>query len=154
MSDEQLTAVRRDATEETERATTAPDGTDATGSEQVIRYESDGASAIGGLGTRKRGIQMAFFDGQYPTGEAASLSVREQTTAALERLAAVAAEQNVDPADVLQTTVYLTDADAATAVRAAYDDFFDGRRPAMTVVGVDALPADADVQIDARGVKR
>lgn len=97
---------------------------------------------------------MAFFDGQSPTGEGTSLSVREQTTAALERLAAVAAEQNVDLEDVLQTTVYLTDADAAPAVRAAYGDFFGGRRPAMTVVGVNALPGNADVQIGARGVKR
>lgn len=97
---------------------------------------------------------MAFLDGRTPTGEATTLSVREQTTAALERLAAVAGGQSVDPDDVLQTAVYLTDADAAPAVRAAYDDFFGGRRPATTIVGVDALPGDADVQIEARGVKR
>lgn len=80
--------------------------------------------------------------------------MREQTTAALERLAAVAAGQNVDPDDGLQTTVHLTDANAAPAVRAASDDFFGGRRPAMTVAGVDAPPGDADVRIEARGVKR
>lgn len=154
MSDEQLTAVRRGDGAANETRTAASDGAGATGSEQVTRYESDGASAIGGLGSRTRGIQMVFFDAQRPTGEETTLSVREQTTAALEHLAAVAAEQNVEPTDVLQTTVYLTDASAAPAVREAYGDFFDGRRPALSVVGVDALPGGADVQIDARGVKR
>ncbi|NHN47620.1 hypothetical protein G9464_08425 [Halostella sp. JP-L12] len=48
----------------------------------------------------------------------------------------------------------MTDAGAASAVREADADFFNGRRPALSVVGVDALPGNADVQIDVRGVKR
>lgn len=97
---------------------------------------------------------MRQTDESAPSETERAVTPGEQTTAALERLAAVAGGQSVDPDDVLQTAVYLTDADAAPAVGAAYDDFFGGRRPATTVVVVDALPGDADVQIEAPGVKR
>jgi 2-iminobutanoate/2-iminopropanoate deaminase len=56
--------------------------------------------------------------------------------------------------DVLRTTVYTTDADRIDDIEAAYERYFEDRRPAMTVVGVADLPGDAAVQIEATAVER
>lgn len=121
----------------------------------VTRHESDRLSALGGYGVRKRDLQLVFFDGQTPDERTAlRRGVKEQTTAALERITAVAAESDIEADDIMRTTVYLTKMDRLPEVESAYEEFFDGRRPSMTVVGVGALPNDADVQIEATGVDR
>ncbi|SFG91863.1 2-iminobutanoate/2-iminopropanoate deaminase [Halopelagius inordinatus] len=123
--------------------------------DNVTRHESDRLNALGGYGVQKRGLQLVFFDGQTPDERTAlKRGVKEQTAAALERVTTVAAESDVGTDDIMRTTVYLTEMDRLPEVRSAYDDFFDGRRPSMTVVGVDALPNDAAVQIEATGVDR
>lgn len=50
--------------------------------------------------------------------------------------------------DVIKTTVFVTDmADFAT-VNQAYANFFDDHRPARSVIGVVALPLDAQVEVE------
>ncbi|WP_258555546.1 RidA family protein [Halopelagius longus] len=130
------------------------DNTDSM-QKNVTRHESDRLSALGGYGVRKRGLQLVFFDGQTPDERTAlRRGVKEQTIAALDRVTSVAAESDVEADDIMRTTVYLTKMDRLPEVESAYEEFFDGRRPSMTVVGVGALPNDADVQIEATGVDR
>lgn len=121
----------------------------------MTRYESDSRKASAGYGATKRDLQLVFFDGQVP-GEAtaATRGVRAQTADTLERVAAAAARSGLGQDDILRTTVYLTDLDRSRAVDDAFDEFFDRRRPAKTVVGVDSLPGGAAVQVEATGVKR
>lgn len=121
---------------------------------KTTRYEGDSLSAIGGYGVRKRNVQLAFFDGQYPEVSQTTMSIREQTTAALERVADAAEAAGVGRDDVLRTTVYLTNTGRRDAVEEAYDAFFEDRRPAITIVGASSLPNGAAVGIEATGVRR
>lgn len=121
----------------------------------VTRYESDTLSATAGYGVRKRNLQLVFFDGKFPTrADADGMSVEAQTVDALERVETAARRAGVGMDDVLRTTVYTTDADRVDDIEAAYESYFEDRRPAMTVVGVADLPGEAAVQIEATAVER
>jgi 2-iminobutanoate/2-iminopropanoate deaminase len=121
----------------------------------VTRYESDHFKATAGYGVRKRNIQLVFFDGKFPRrARADGLTVEEQTVDALERVETAVVRAGVGMDDVLRTTVYTTDADRIDDIEAAYERYFEERRPAMTVVGVADLPDDAAVQIEATAVER
>ena len=121
----------------------------------VTRYESDHLKATAGYGVRKRNLQLVFFDGQFPArAHADAMTVEEQTADALERVETAVRRAGAEMDDVLRTTVYTTDADRADDIEAAYDAYFEERRPAMTVVGVADLPDGAAVQIEATAVER
>lgn len=122
--------------------------------DNVTRYESDRVSSPSIYGGNTRNQQLVFFDGQVPDETGPNRGVREQTLAALERVDELAAEADVGVRDLMRTTVYLTDAERSESVKRAYDEFFDDYRPARTIVGVESLPSDAAVQIEATGVDR
>jgi 2-iminobutanoate/2-iminopropanoate deaminase len=71
-----------------------------------------------------------------------------QLTRALANAAGLLAEQGATTDDVVKTTVFVTDMDDYPAVNEAYAAFFDGHRPARTVVGVSALPLGASVEVE------
>ena len=119
----------------------------------ITRSQTDSQSA-GNPYARRGETQLVFFDGLVAADERiANGDVGEQTLAALERLQVIAADQGVDPADLMRTTVYLTQIGEVAAVDDAFEAFFDEERPSRTVVGVDALPNGAAVQIEATGVE-
>lgn len=121
-------------------------------SDNTTRTERDNALPTP-YSVRNRGLQLVFFDGQVPSKETVlDQGVRTQTLNALEHVRTVAAEAGVDRQDLLRTTVYLTEMDQLEAVTQAYDEFFEQRRPSRTFVGVEKLPNDATVQIEATGV--
>lgn len=121
----------------------------------VTRYESDHLKATAGYGTRKRNLQLVFFDGKFPRRSSADeMTVEEQTVDALERVETDVRRAELEMDDVLRTTVYTTAADRIDDIESAYDTYFESRRPAMTVVGVADLPDDAAVQIEATAVER
>ena len=120
--------------------------------ETITRSETDSQSAANPY-ARRGETQLVFFDGLVADDERiANGNVREQTLAALERLQAVAADQGVDPADLMRTTVYLTQIGEVAAVDEAFETVFEKERPSRTLVGVDVLPNGAAVQIEATGV--
>ncbi|WP_336336168.1 RidA family protein [Haloarcula brevis] len=130
---------------------TEQDNVDST----VTRYEGDQPTDRSVYGTRQQGSQLVFFDGQTPDRETArSGDVQAQTRDALDRVRTMAAGAGLEPADLMRTTVYLTEMDELPAVKRAYAEFFDGQRPSRTVVGVGSLPNGAAVQIEATAVKR
>jgi len=115
------------------------------------RRETERRSAVNPYARQER--QLVFFDGQTAdAGTIANGGIREQTLGALERLRAVAEEQRIGTRNLVRTTVYLTETSQAEAVDAAFESFFDERRPARTVVGADTLPDGAAVVIQATGV--
>jgi enamine deaminase RidA (YjgF/YER057c/UK114 family) len=62
-----------------------------------------------------------------------------QARRCLEIIAAALAELGADPADVVRTRMFVTDAAAADAVGAVHREFFAEARPAATMVIVAAL---------------
>ncbi len=122
--------------------------------DNITRTEMDRQS-VSSLWSRDQNTQLVFFDGQIPDEETAlNQGIHQQTLDTLEHLCAVAAESGIEVQDLLGTTVYLTEMNQSGAVERAYDEFFENKRPSLTLVGVEALPNSAAVQIEATGVDR
>jgi 2-iminobutanoate/2-iminopropanoate deaminase len=91
-----------------------------------------------GLVTGSPGDAPALVDG----GPAAQLSQ------ALANAGALLAEHGASPADIVKTTVFVTDMGGYAAVNQAYVAFFGDHRPARSVVGVAGLPLGAAVEVE------
>jgi 2-iminobutanoate/2-iminopropanoate deaminase len=57
-------------------------------------------------------------------------------------------DHGATPADVIKTTVFVTDMGGYAAVNEAYAAFFGDHRPARSVVGVVGLPMGAAVEVE------
>ena len=86
------------------------------------------------------------------TGELVSADVCEQATQALANMAAVLKEAGATPANVVKTTVFLTDMADFAAVNAVYATVFPSDAPARSCVAVAALPKGAKVEVEAIAV--
>lgn len=76
-------------------------------------------------------------------------TVEEETERTLRNLSAVLDAAGTSFADVVKTTVYLTDMDDFAAMNAVYARFFPDPPPARTTVAVAALPKGFRVEIEA-----
>jgi 2-iminobutanoate/2-iminopropanoate deaminase len=96
----------------------------------------------------------AFFSGQVgldpTTKKLVKGGVEEQTRQAMANLAAVLAAAGLTFADVVKTTLFLTDMNDFAAVNTIYGESFEGGPvPARSTVAVAALPAGARFEIEA-----
>lgn len=88
--------------------------------------------------------------GQSPVdGSLVSSDVEDQCEAMLTNLATLLGEVGLSLADVLSTTIYLTDYDDFHAINAVYARRFPEPFPARTTLQVAGLPLGARVQVDA-----
>jgi 2-iminobutanoate/2-iminopropanoate deaminase len=88
--------------------------------------------------------------GQLVDGDAAA-----QTRQAMANVAAVLAAAGLAFADVVKTTVFLTDMADFAAVNAAYAECFEGAAvPARSTVAVAALPRGSAVEIEVVALRR
>lgn len=98
-----------------------------------------------------------FMSGQIPvdpaTGEIAGATVEEQTQRVIDNLSAVLAEAGLSLADVVKTTVFMTDLSGFAAMNGVYAARFGEARPARSTVQVAALPKGAKVEIEAIAVR-
>jgi 2-iminobutanoate/2-iminopropanoate deaminase len=83
------------------------------------------------------------------TGNMVEGGIAEQATRVLENLRALLRSQNLDLANVVKTTVFLTDLNHFTAMNTVYAQFFAQAPPARSTVQVTRLPKDALVEIEA-----
>ncbi len=94
-----------------------------------------------------------YCSGQIPldpaTGELVAGDVTAQTRRVLENLKAVLAAAGCSLADVVKTTIYLTNLAHFAQVNAVYAEYFGASPPARATVGVAALPRGAAVEIEA-----
>ncbi len=98
-----------------------------------------------------------FCSGQVPlvaaTGELVSRDVAEQTKQALLNLGAVLKSAGLSYANIVKTTVFLTDLSRFADMNAVYATFFPDNPPARSTVEVSGLPRGAKVEIEAIAVK-
>jgi 2-iminobutanoate/2-iminopropanoate deaminase len=96
---------------------------------------------------------MLFTAGQIAldpaTGEMSTGDVREQTQRVLDNLEAVLRAGGASWADVLKTTIFLTDLTDFVIVNEIYGERLGAARPARSTVQVAALPRGGLVEIDA-----
>lgn len=114
----------------------------APGAPQAIGPYSHAVSAAGFL----------FTSGQIPlvpeTGKLAEGGIEAQTEQVLRNLEAVLAADGKTFADVVKTTVFLTDLADFGTVNGIYATRFPSAAPARSCVQVAALPGGARVEIE------
>lgn len=91
-------------------------------------------------------MQIALDPGSC---ELVGATAAEQADRCLRNLEAIVAAAGGAPADVVKTTIYLTDLGQFGAVNEVYGRFFGDELPARGVVGAAALPRGALVAIEA-----
>jgi len=107
---------------------------------------------VGPYSQAVRAGQFLFLAGQIPVDPATGempLGIKEQTAQVVRNLAAVVEAAGGTLADIVKTTVYLTNLDDFSAMNEVYGEFFGKRPPARACVQVARLPRDALVEIEA-----
>jgi 2-iminobutanoate/2-iminopropanoate deaminase len=109
--------------------------------------------AIGPYSQAVRAGQFLFLSGQIPlhpaTGLLAGPDIHAQAHQVMHNLEAVLAAAGASFADVVRSTIYLTDLNDFAAVNDVYASYFELPAPARATVEVSRLPRDARVEIDA-----
>src|ERR1041384_212617 len=93
-----------------------------------------------------------FCAGQIPldpaTGNMVAGGIGEQTTRVLENIKGLLSSQGLSFANVVKTTVYLSDMNNFAAMNEVYARYFSTGFPARSTVEVARLPKDALVEIE------
>jgi len=100
--------------------------------------------------------ELVWVSGQVPldpaTGALAADDVAGQTRACLSHVKAIVEAAGGTMGDVVKTTVFMLDLDQFGAMNEVYARAFGDGPPARATVGVAALPAGAQVEIEAVAV--
>jgi len=109
--------------------------------------------AIGPYSQAVRCGRLVFCSGQLglvpDSGTMVAGGVRAQAQQAMDNLRAVLAAADASWADVVKTTIYLTNLNDFDVVNAVYAEYVQGVAPARATVQVAALPKGAAVEIEA-----
>lgn len=122
---------------------------------QKRKVQTPGApAAIGPYSQAIRSGDLLFLSGQIAlepaTGEIpAGLSIGEETERVLNNLMAVLEADGATAANVVKTTIYLTDLGWFQEVNEVYGRYFREDPPARATIQVSALPKGARVEIEA-----
>jgi len=109
-------------------------------------------AAIGPYSQAVRAGDFVFVSGQLPVDPSTGAmpeGVREQTRRVLANLAAVLKAAGLGTADVVKTTVFMTDLKGFAEMNEEYARTFSAPAPARATVEVRALPKGALVEIEA-----
>ncbi len=114
-------------------------------------------AAIGPYSQAVKAGSTVYISGQLPidpaTGEFAGADITAQTRQSLTNLRSILEAAGCTIADVVKTTVLLSDIAEFAAMNAVYAEFFAEPFPARAAYQVAALPKGAKVEIEAIAVK-
>ena len=109
--------------------------------------------AIGPYSQAIRAGEWVFISGQIPldpaTGELVKGGIEVQTRRVLDNLGAILQSAGCSFAEVVKTTIYLTDLSEFAAMNTIYASYFAAPAPARATVQVAALPKGANIEIEA-----
>ena len=118
---------------------------------QIIK-PSKSAPALGPYNHAVRCGDFLFCAGQIPldpaTGNLVEGDIKAQTNRALENVKAILEDQQLTFANVLKSTVFLTNLAEFAAMNEVYGKYFSEDFPARSTVQVAALPKGARVEIE------
>jgi len=120
-------------------------------SKQVIK-PARSAPAVGPYNHAVRIGDLLFCAGQIPiepaTGNLISGDTKAQTERVLQNVKAILDDQNLSFANVVKSTVFLTNLNDFAAMNEIYAKFFTSDFPARSTIHVAALPKGANVEIE------
>ena len=122
-----------------------------------VMFTAKDPAAIGPYSQAIEANGMVFVSGQLPvdpaTGEFAPGGVAEQTTQSFENIKSILAEAGLATANIVKTTVFLSDMALFAEMNGVYAKYFEGDYPARSAVAVKALPKGALVEIECIAVR-
>jgi 2-iminobutanoate/2-iminopropanoate deaminase len=124
---------------------------------KTVVSSADAPAAIGPYSQAIQAGQLLFCSGQLPvvpkTGDLVTADASAQARQVLENLGAVLKAGGSSYANVVKTTVFLTDLNDFAAMNSIYSEFFPDAAPARSTIQVAALPKGAKVEIEAIALK-
>ncbi|MFB6194574.1 MAG: RidA family protein [Haloplanus sp.] len=112
----------------------------------------DAPESIGPFSQAIRHDDTVYVSGQGPvdpeTGEIVGDDIKEQTARTLENIEVVLEAADTSLANVLKTTVFVTDMDDYDDVNEVYAEYMSDPFPARSAVEVADLPVDIGVEIE------
>ncbi len=122
-----------------------------------VIHTASAPQPIGPYSQAVRAGNMLFLSGQIAidpaTGELVAGDLASETRQVMENIRAVLAEAGAELADVVKTTIFLTDMGDFQAVNEVYGTYFEGNFPARETVAVAGLPKNVRVEISVIAVK-
>jgi 2-iminobutanoate/2-iminopropanoate deaminase len=119
---------------------------------KTIIKPSKSAPAVGPYNHAVRVGDLLFCAGQIPldpaTSNLVSGDIKAQTQRVLENVKAILDDQNLSFANVIKSTVFLTNLADFAAMNEVYAKYFTSDFPARSTVQVAALPKGASVEIE------
>jgi len=110
------------------------------------------APAVGPYNHAVRVGDLLFCAGQIPidpaTGDLVSGDIKAQTARVLENVKAILDDQKLTFANVVKSTVFMTDLRDFAEMNEVYAKYFTRDFPARSTVQVGALPKGANVEIE------
>jgi 2-iminobutanoate/2-iminopropanoate deaminase len=112
------------------------------------------------IGPYSQAVQIGdliYTAGQIPlvpeTGKLIEGGIEEQTRQVMQNLANILEAGGSSLAQVVKTTIFVTNLGDFAAINKIYGSFFTGDPPARSTVQVAALPLGANVEIEAVAIK-
>lgn len=100
---------------------------------------------------------LVITSGQLPidpaTGEFAPGGIKEQTRQSLTNAKAILEEAGISMANVMKTTVFLSDMNNFAVMNEVYAEFFSEPFPARSAIAVKTLPKNALVEVECIAAK-
>lgn len=116
----------------------------------------DAPAAIGPYSQAIRAGSMLFCSGQIPldpkSGQIVSGGIDVQTRRVLDNITAVLKTEGLTFANIVKTTIFLTDLGDFQTVNEIYGSYFKQQPPARSTVQVPALPKGANIEIEVIAV--
>ena len=116
--------------------------------------------ATAAIGPYSQAIEVngiVFVSGQLPvnpqTGEIVAGDVADQTAQSFENIKNILSEVGLSTANIVKTTVFLSDMSLFADMNKIYSNYFTEAFPARSAVAVKALPKGAFVEIECIAVK-
>jgi len=121
-------------------------------SKKTIIKPSKSPAAVGPYNHAARVGDLMFCAGQIPidpaTGSLISGDIKAQTERVLQNVKAILDDQQMTFANVVKSTVFLTNLGDFAGMNEIYSKYFTNDFPARSTVQVAALPKGANVEIE------
>ena len=119
---------------------------------KVVIKPAKSAPAVGPYNHAVRIGDLLFCAGQIPldpaTGNLVTGDIKAQTRRVLENVKTILEDQNLTFANVVKSTVFMTNLAEFAGMNEVYAEYFTSDYPARSTVQVAALPKGASVEIE------
>jgi 2-iminobutanoate/2-iminopropanoate deaminase len=119
---------------------------------KLIIKPAKSPAAVGPYNHAVRVGDLLFCAGQIPiapaTGNLIAGDIKAQTDRVLQNVKAILDDQNLTFANVVKSTVFLTNLGDFAGMNEVYSKYFTGDFPARSTIQVAALPKGASVEIE------